>query len=163
MAKLFLLLQYENPALYSFHPYAWSTYCMQGRFQEFYRNKNKTPCCKAGTEQNPAGLSYFLKYRTKKLMIRTTALQTQHLDACLSCFTVTVTATGWGKKSNWVMLWLQPWWNLLLPSRAALSRGQHGFQGLDSRVRDGHDCPCSDLCWHQYNCSLSCPYTRAGN
>lgn len=79
MVKLFLLLQYENPALYSFNPYAWSTYCMQGHFRNFIEIKIRDSCCKAGTEQNPAGLSYFLKYRTKKFMIRTTALQTQHL------------------------------------------------------------------------------------
>ena len=78
-AELFLLLQYENSALYSFNPYAWSTYYMQGCFRNFIEIKIRDSCCKAGTEQNPAGLSHFLKYRTKKFMIMTTALLTQHL------------------------------------------------------------------------------------
>lgn len=79
MVKLFLLLQYETSALYSFSPYAWSTYYMQGYFRDFIEIKMRDSCCKAGTEQNPTGLSHFLKYKTNKFTIRTTALQTQHL------------------------------------------------------------------------------------
>ena len=79
MVKLFLLLQYETSALYSFSPYAWSTYYMQGYFRDFIEIKMRDSCCKAGTKQNPTGLSHFPKYKTKKFMIRTSALQTQHL------------------------------------------------------------------------------------
>lgn len=64
-------------------------------------------------------------------MIRTTALQTQHLMHVLELLYCYRNCHWMGKKSQLGDTRLQPWWNLLLPSRAALSRGQHGFPRTD--------------------------------
>lgn len=91
------------PSILSTHMHGAHTIC-KGCFRNFIEIKIRDSCCKAGTEQNPTGLSHFLKYRTKKFMIRTTALQTQHLMHILELLYSYHNCHQRGKKSNCVML-----------------------------------------------------------